>query len=157
MKSLILSMKRSTFGRGMEAIFNLLEDFIAPLFDGAIRFWMAALFWQSGIAKVQSWTTTLSLFRYEYKIPLMNPEIAAWTMTIIELACPLFLVVGLATRLATLPLLFMMIAIQFTDLSQGAHIYWISLLTMILLKGPGKLSLDYFLFEKYAGEPAEVL
>lgn len=152
MKTLILSLKGSSPGRLLRSSFHLMEDFLSPLLDLGIRLWMANVFWTSGLAKIQSWATTLSLFEHEYKLPFLNDKLAAWGTTLIELACPVLLALGLATRLATIPMLVMTVFLQFTPLSHTDHIYWAFLLGSLLLKGPGKISLDAFLFEKYGGE-----
>jgi hypothetical protein len=39
-----------------------LERYLAPMLDLAIRLWVAKVFFMSGLTKVQSWDTTLSLF-----------------------------------------------------------------------------------------------
>ncbi len=152
MKNLIQSLKESSLGRLTLMSFHLMEDFLSPLLDLGIRLWMANVFWKSGLSKIQSWPTTLSLFQHEYKVPFLNYKAAAWSTTITELSCPVLLTIGLATRLATIPMLFMTAVIQFTYLNHTDHIYWMFLLGSLLLRGPGKLSLDSFLFEKYGNE-----
>jgi putative oxidoreductase len=64
-----------------------------------------------------------------------------------ELTIPIFLFLGLATRLATLPLLGQIIVIQifvypnaFND-----HLVWGSILVLLLTRGPGAFSLDYLI------------
>lgn len=66
-----------------------------------------------------------------------------------ELLTPILLVLGFMTRLTTLPLLIMTAVIQFTYLNMEIHFYWASLLTSILLLGPGKISLDYILKKNF--------
>ena len=70
------------------------------------------MFFRSGLLKVNSWEFTVQLFRDEYKVPLLDPLIAARIATSIELGVPVLLFLGLATRLATLPLLGMIAVIQ---------------------------------------------
>ena len=84
------------------------------------------------------------LFRDEYPVPLLPPEIAAPIATATELSMPVLLVLGLFTRLATLPLLGMIVVIQlfvYPD-SWAEHLNWIALLLLILTRGPGAISLD---------------
>jgi putative oxidoreductase len=118
----------------------------APL--SALQFLMrlsiGAVFWQSGMTKIASWQTTIVLFRDEYAVPVLPPELAATLATMVELSCPVLLLFGLVTRLATLPMLGMTSVIgvfvypeQWTE-----HLMWATILLFILLRGPGALSLD---------------
>ena len=47
----------------------------------------------------------MALFRDEYKVPVFPPEIAAAMGSTFEIGRSLLLLAGLATRVATLPLL----------------------------------------------------
>jgi putative oxidoreductase len=76
------------------------------------RLAIAGVFLRAGLTKMASWETTVQLFTDEYKVPVFPPEIAALLATTFELGCSTLLVVGLATRLATLPLLGMIAVIQ---------------------------------------------
>ena len=73
---------------------------------------MAMIFWRSGQAKIANWDLTLQLFANEYKVPVLPPEIAASMAVAVELSAPVLLVLGLLTRLATLPMLGMILVIQ---------------------------------------------
>lgn len=110
-----------------------------------VRIWMARIFWYSGLTKISSWESTLYLFEYEYKVPFLPIEFAAYSATAFELACPVFLVIGLFTRFATLPLIVMTAVIQFTYLDATDHYHWAMLLMFIFCYGPGKISLDNLL------------
>lgn len=110
-----------------------------------IRLWMAKIFWYSGLTKIAHWPSTVYLFQYEYKVPFLHPEFAAYCATFFELTCPVFLVVGLATRFATLPMFIMAAVIQWTYLDLIDHYYWMMLLGFLLFYGPGKFSIDYLL------------
>lgn len=122
--------------------FQRLEHYGWPLLLLGIRLWMAHVFWRSGSIKLKHWEATLSLFRFEYKVPLINPDLAAYLATTTELACPILLIIGFMSRLATIPLLVMTGIIQLTYLSHHDHVYWSLLLGVILLKGAGSFSLD---------------
>ncbi len=115
-----------------------------------MRIWIAKIFWYSGLTKITSWQTTVFLFKDEYKVPFLPPELAAVLATIFELGCPVLLVMGLATRFATLPLLGMTAVIQFTYLQHTDHLYWAILLGTLLFYGPGSLSLDRYIEVKFA-------
>jgi putative oxidoreductase len=61
-----------------------------------------------------------------------------------ELGCSTLLVLGLATRLATLPLLGMIMTIQLFVYPQAwpEHLVWGSILVFLLTRGPGAHSID---------------
>ena len=124
-------------------------ELLYPIVPLAIRLWMASVFWKSGMLKVTNWDTTLFLFTEEHPVPLLPPEIAAFSAVSFELLCPVLLLAGFASRLATLPMLAMTAVIQFTYLQHTDHLYWALLLSVILFAGPGKLSIDYFIRKKF--------
>ena len=78
--------------------------FLTPLLDFGIRLFVASVFFKAGLTKIASWSTTLTLFEYEYAVPLLPPELAAWLATAAELTLPVLLVLGLGTRLSALAL-----------------------------------------------------
>ena len=108
------------------------------------RFAVAGVFLKAGLTKVASWDTTLALFRDEYKVPVLPPEAAAVMATCFELTCPVLLMLGLASRLATLPLLGMILTIQLFVYPDAwpEHLVWGSILVFLLTRGPGALSID---------------
>jgi len=130
------------------SIIFFLENFIGPLLFCVIRLWMAHVFWYSGLSKIQSWSTTLMLFQNEYKVPFLPSDMAASLTVGVELSCPILLVLGLASRIAVIPMLIMTAVIQFTYLHSNEHFYWAMFLGLILCYGPGQLSLDFF-FRKW--------
>ena len=122
-------------------------EFLSPALDLVIRLWLANIFWKSGLTKIQSWESTLWLFENEYAVPLLPPAIAAVMATAIELAMPVLLAAGLATRFAALVLFVfnLMAVISYPGLSEVGlkdHQYWGLLLLVPLLHGPGAISLD---------------
>jgi putative oxidoreductase len=125
-------------------------DFLAPLFDLALRLFVAWAFFRSGLVKIQSWDATLYLFENEYAVPFLPPEIAAYLGTAAELTLPVFLALGLGTRFAVLALfVFNAVAvISYPDLSPAGlkdHLLWGALMLVTLFHGPGRLSLDAWL------------
>lgn len=135
--------------------------FISPLFDLVIRLWVAKVFFASGLTKIQSWSSTLALFEYEYEVPLLPPSVAAVFGTAAELVLPVLIAVGLATRLSSLALfLFNVVAVyaygSYLFSGEGAvglqqHILWGVMIAMILFHGPGKLSLDRLIARRFGG------
>jgi len=108
------------------------------------RLAIAGVFFRAGLTKLTSWEPTVALFRDEYKVPIFSPEIAAVLATTFELGCSTLLVVGLATRLATLPLFAMITVIQLFVYPSAwpEHLTWVSILIVLLVRGAGPLSLD---------------
>lgn len=108
------------------------------------RLAVAGVFFRAGLQKATGWETTLALFSDEYKLPGFPPEIAAVMATCFELGCSTLLILGLASRLATLPLLGMILTIQLFVYPQAwpEHLVWGSILVFLLTRGPGAFSLD---------------
>ena len=113
-----------------------------------IRLWIAHVFWVSGLLKVEDFSTTVLLFTNEHPVPYVPPVVAAAFSTIFELGCPVLLALGLGARLATLPLLLITAVMQFTYENATEHYYWAMLLCTILVYGPEKISLDYWISKK---------
>ena len=117
----------------------------------AARFAVAAIFFLSGRTKVEGWFTlkdsTIDLFRYEYMLPLVPPEIAAPLAAFAEHALPLLLAAGLFTRCAAIGLLGMTAVIEIFVYPQAwpTHLSWAALLLPLIAQGGGKFSLDHLL------------
>lgn len=112
---------------------------------------IAAIFYLSGRTKVDGFLTitdsTCELFRSEYRLPLIAPEIAAHVTAYAEHLLPLLLVLGLFTRLSALALLGMTVTIQvfvYPD-AWPTHLSWAALLLYLIGRGPGALSFDKLL------------
>jgi putative oxidoreductase len=135
--------------RSCNATIQSLDLFLTPVLLLGIRVWIAQVFWNSGLSKIQSWSTTIMLFENEYKVPLLSPEVAAYLTATFEITCPPLLVLGLGARLATLPLLVITAVIQFTYLNSPEHVYWAFLLGIILCYGPGQISIDALLKRRF--------
>jgi putative oxidoreductase len=121
-----------------------LERVPASLHLLLFRLAVAGVFFRAGQTKWASWESTVALFAEEYKVPVLAPAVAAALATTFELGCSTLLILGLATRLATLPLLGMLAVIQLFVYPQawGEHLTWGSLLFLLFTRGPGALSLD---------------
>jgi putative oxidoreductase len=123
------------------------ERFPLSVIQLAMRIGVGAVFFKSGLLKINSWEFAVKLFEDEYKVPLLDPILAAQVTTVIELTVPVLLFLGLGTRLATLPLLAMTFVIQSFVYPQAwtEHLLWASVLVFLLSRGPGALSLDFLL------------
>lgn len=109
-----------------------------------LRLAVATVFWNSAMTKLANWETALALFADEYKLPLVSPQLAAYSAVTIELAAPILLVVGLGTRAAALVLLAMTGVIEIFVYPQAwpTHLQWAAMLLVLLCRGPGRFSLD---------------
>jgi putative oxidoreductase len=114
------------------------------------RLSIASVFWASARTKVAEGTWfTLSdnavyLFREEYRLPLIPPEIAAHLALFNEHVMAALLFVGLASRFAALVLLGMTLVIQIFVYPEAYSVHgpWAVCLLYIMAKGPGFISLD---------------
>ena len=106
-----------------------------------------SVFFRSGLVKISDWNATLALFRDEYRVPVLPPEIAAHMAAAMELGLSTLVLVGLFTRLSVFGLLGMIAVIQIFVEPMGwpDHIQWIAFMLFILWRGPGAISLDSLL------------
>lgn len=119
-----------------------------------LRLATATVFWNSAMAKLANWETTLSLFTDDYKVPILPPEFAAAMATTIELSTPVLLVAGLLTRFAAFVLLGMTAVIEIFVYPQAwpTHIQWAAMQLVLLCRGAGTFSLDHLLWRHF-GSP----
>ncbi len=133
---------------------ELLSKLAAP-FLLFIRVYVAWVFLKSGMHKIGDWETTLVLFEYEYQVPLLNFELAAYLATFGELVFPVFLIAGLGTRFTAIALSFvniMAVVSYYATLAKGAglvwHYLWGSMLLTSIIYGGGLFSIDHWLKSK---------
>ncbi|WP_296541275.1 DoxX family protein [Rhodoferax sp.] len=157
---LIPSLIRQFIGIA-ERIPNTLLAFVA-------RFSIAAVFWKSGQTKVQGFAidivngeftlgwprlsdSVVGLFRDEYNLPIIPPEIAATMAATAEHLFPILILFGFATRLSAVALLGMTMTIQlfvYPD-AYPTHGTWAAVLLYLMVHGPGKLSVDHWIARRY--------
>jgi putative oxidoreductase len=112
------------------------------------RIFLAAVFWQSGETKVEGWHVTdsaIALFREEYRLPLVDPVLAAHLSAFAEHFFPALLVLGLATRLSAVALLGMTTVIEvfvYPD-AWPTHGVWATCFLILIARGAGVFSLDH--------------
>jgi putative oxidoreductase len=112
------------------------------------RLGIASIFFMSGRTKVDGLLTindsAFELFSYEYALPLVPPDMAAYAATYSEHLFPLLLGLGLFTRFAAGALLMMTLVIQLFVYPDAwpTHLSWAGLLLPLIAIGGGKLSLD---------------
>src|SRR5438094_9785995 len=124
-----------------------LGHFPLSILQLGMRVGIGMVFFNAGLLKYRSFEFAIKLFEDEYKVPLLAPAVAARIAMINELTTSTLLFLGLATRLATLPLLGMMSVIQIFVYPNAwpDHVLWGSVLIFLLTRGPGVLSLDYLI------------
>lgn len=157
LSALLLSVHRA-----MGHLPNTLLAFVA-------RFSIAAVFWKSGQTKIEglaidivSGEFTLGmprlsdnavfLFKEEYRLPVLSPELGATLAALGEHILPVFILLGLATRLSALGLLGMTLVIQlfvYPD-AYPTHGTWAAVLLYLMAHGPGKLSIDAWIARRCA-------
>ncbi|MBI5789948.1 MAG: DoxX family protein [Rhodocyclales bacterium] len=147
-------------------------DLLGRVPDGVIallgRFAIAGIFWKSGQTKIEGLAidivsgefsfglprlsdSVVALFRDEYKLPLVPPEIAAPMAAFAEHLFPLLILIGLATRFSALALLVMTATIQFLVYPDAwpTHGVWAAVLLFIAARGPGPVSLDHLIARRW--------
>lgn len=160
-------MNRSAAGLLTQAI-ALFEKIPYSLIAFIARFSIAAVFWKSGQTKVEGFAidiingtfqlgepklaaSTLPLFRSEYHVPLLSPEVAAHMAAFAEHFFPVLILIGFATRFSALALIGMTLTIQLFVYPEAypTHGTWIALLLLLVAKGPGCLSIDHLIARRY--------
>lgn len=132
------------------SVYNHLRNFsnlTQPLFHLGVRFYLAWVFFASGLTKIEDWETTLWLFEEEYSVPFLNYQVAAFLGTAGELILPVMLVLGFGARFAAigLSIVNLVAVISLADIAPAAyilHVLWGILLLHIVLFGAGYISID---------------
>lgn len=126
----------------------------ADMLDGLValtaRVAAGGVFWRSALTKLDGFGVSEAayfLFREEYRLPLIDPDVAAVVATACELLFSALLIVGLAARFSALVLLAMTAVIQLLVYPGGwpEHVLWAAALLVILARGPGAFSADRLL------------
>jgi putative oxidoreductase len=115
------------------------------------RLGIASIFFLSGRTKVEGLLTITDsardLFRTEYRLPLLPPEVAVHMATYAEHFLPLLLVLGLFTRCAALGLFGMTLVIEIFVYPDAwpTHLSWAAILLPLIAYGGGRVSMDRWL------------
>lgn len=132
------------------------------------RFSIAAVFWQSGQTKVEGFAidivhgtftlgmprlsdSAIALFRDEYRLPMVPPEIAAHMAAFSEHFFSALILIGFATRFSSIALLVMTLTIEifvYPD-AYPTHGVWATVLLFLMVKGPGRISIDYWISKHF--------
>ena len=140
-----------------------LNLFLKPVLLLGFRLYVAYVFFKSGLTKVGDdymvTSSTFDLFKYEY-MPYVSESLAtmgAYLATYAELILPVLLVIGFLTRPAALGLFILNAVAAYslaqTDFASAAghwqHIAWGIMLAVIFTFGPGALSIDKWISNKW--------
>ena len=138
----------NVFRRGWSGLEALLEWLQAPALLAA-RFYVAYVFFMSGLESLRSWDATLYLYESEFHVPLLPPHVAAVMGTAGEVLLPPLLLLGLYGRFAALGL-FVVNAVALLSYLYALqppaimfHVIWGILLIVVALWGPGTWSIDH--------------
>ena len=140
-----------------------LVDLLQPVALLALRLYVSSVFFRSGLVKISDWGATLALFHDEYKVPVLPPDVAACVGAFGELAFPVLITLGLAGRFGAAGLFVVnaMAVISYPQLwafdcpaGIQMHFVWGSILLLLALFGPGKLSLDELILKRMGLRPA---
>lgn len=145
MNAQTMSLARTAPARAAAGVLRWLDAVPYTLLAIPLRLALATVFWNSAVAHLANWQTTLYLFADEYKVPLLPSDFAATMAVSIEVSTPVLLVLGLLTRPAVFVLLGMTTVIEVFVYPQAwpTHIQWAAMMLVLLFRGPGTLSLDY--------------
>jgi putative oxidoreductase len=132
----------------------LLDKIPQSLISLAARIFPAAVFWMSGQTKVEGFHITdnaIALFRDEYALPWIDPELAAKIAAFSEHFFPILLVIGLASRLSALALFGMTAVIEIFVYPDAwpTHGVWATCFLVVIARGPGVFSLDHLLARRW--------
>jgi putative oxidoreductase len=126
------------------ALIEWLRRFPLSIIQLAMRIGVGLAFFASGLQKYRSFDYAKQLFTEAYKIPLVDPAVAARAAMINELTCSTLLMLGIVTRVATLPLLAMLLVLQLVYPADWPNnLLWGSILLFLLTRGPGQFSVDH--------------
>ncbi|MCF0214234.1 MAG: DoxX family protein [Muribaculaceae bacterium] len=122
-----------------------------------VRLFVGIMFMQFGIRQMMNFNILAPTFP---TILGMSPDVCLMLMIVIEILCSFLIMIGLLTRLATIPPLISMIWAEYyivevmlkgldfsaLGLEPGyVPVMFIGIYIYILLAGPGKISLDYLI------------
>jgi len=136
---------RNAWNRAADRLSDLVSHGLLAL---SARLAIGAIFFLSGRTKVDGFLTVndtaYTLFREDYKVPLLPPDFAAHLATYAEHLFPVLLVLGLFTRLSALALLGMTAVIQVFVYPSAwpTHLTWAVAMLYLAGRGAGPLSLD---------------
>lgn len=142
-----------------DRLIEKLNQLFVPLLLLFCRLWVAWIFFKSGMVKYSSWDSTLYLFEYEYQVPILPWEMAAYLGTAAELILPIFIALGLFTRpMAAVLFVFNIMAVASYPLLWEKGFYdhqlWGLMILINIVWGAGSLSVDKLIRNKVDASPS---
>jgi putative oxidoreductase len=136
---------------------------LAPVVDLAARLYLARVFFLSGWNKIQDWDSTLYLFRDEYYVPLLPPDLAAVMGTGGELGFSVLLAIGLWTRFSACGLLVLNLvavvsyydSLKDSPVALQDHLEWGILLSLLVVGKVRQLTVDHLLIRRFLPLPMQ--
>jgi putative oxidoreductase len=127
-----------------------MQALVIPALLLLTRLWVSYVFFNSGLTKIAAWSSTLYLFEYEYQVPLLPWQLAAYLGTATELIIPIFILTGLLIRpMAAILFVFNIIAVISYPLLWERGFYdhqlWGLMILINIIWGAGKVSLDHWI------------
>jgi putative oxidoreductase len=133
-----------------------------------LRLVMARVFFLDGQTRVSGQRFPLNVYDFEFSVVLpmqvkaetftaflshyppmpVPPVLAAYLVSYAEFILPVMLVLGFGTRIAALGLLIMTAMIQIYVMPEAlwtVHVFWASILLVLLSRGPGQISIDHII------------
>lgn len=149
---------RSCSGAGLAIVFTWFERIPYWLIALTCRIALAKVFWSSAQTHLLSWQTTLYMFDTSYRLPLLPSVLAAYLAVAIELVVPPLLVLGLATRFASLVIFCMTLVIEIFVYPQAwpTHIQWAAMMLVLMARGAGGISLDALIRRRFEGKAGAI-
>jgi len=148
----------NTLEAPVRTISDLLSKLQSPLLL-FFRVYVGWVFFSSGLWKINNWEQNLAVFEYEYAVPLLDYEVAAYLATFGELVFPIFLVTGLGTRFAAIAISFINIVAvvsYYATLAKGAglalHQLYGTMLLACIVYGGGFFSIDQWIKSKFSDD-----
>ena len=157
----VLSLDR-LLGRGLagsalplaetiNGLFAQITHWLGPVYLLFLRLWFALLLYASGQASPNDRQSLWTLLDHQYLATIPASEPASWPSWLLTLICPLFLLIGLGTRLWSLAAFLVVIVLlasgAYTGLPQVDLQYWLPLAGLLALNKPGVLTVDHLFRE----------
>ena len=132
----------------LDAVRDWLGRFPLSILQLAMRLGVGIYWLKGALLRIQSPEFGLKLFQDEYKVPFLDPALALHLANFNETVCSCLLILGLFSRLATLPLLAQQLLIIQIFVFPSSYVDSLiqgSCLLFIFTRGPGVISLDHLI------------
>ncbi|MEH6457165.1 MAG: DoxX family protein [Cocleimonas sp.] len=148
---------------------SLSRKILQPVLNFGLRFYVAFVFFKSGLGKVddkfQVTDTTKDLFAENFQVPLLSSDVAAYLASYAELILPILLVLGILTRPAAFALFILnavasyslIVADWSSPAAQLYHVLWGTMLAVVFVYGPSKVSIDSWIASIFRGRDSSLL